>query len=56
MKKMIVNCATCDMRKVSEETLQSYEQIVVNSALVLVINYIMSRKIFKKTDKKEDKK
>ena len=36
MKKMIVNCATCDMRKVSEETLQSYEQIVVNSALVLV--------------------
>ena len=36
MKKMIVNCATCDMRSVSEETLQSYEQIVVNSALVLV--------------------
>lgn len=36
MKKMIVNCATCDMRNVSEETLQSYEQIVVNSALVLV--------------------
>ena len=36
MKKMIVNCATCDMRKVSEETLQAYEQIVVNSALVLV--------------------
>ena len=36
MKKMIVNCASCDMRTVSEETLQSYEQIVVNSALVLV--------------------
>ena len=36
MKKMIVNCASCDMRKVSEETLQNYEQIVVNSALVLV--------------------
>ena len=36
MKKMIVNCASCDMRSVSEETLQSYEQIVVNSALVLV--------------------
>ena len=32
MKKMIVNCATCDMRKVSEETLQAYEQIVVNAA------------------------
>ena len=30
MKKMIVNCATCDMRRVSEETLQAYEQIVVN--------------------------
>ena len=36
MKRMIVNCASCDMRTVSEETLQSYEQIVVNSALVLV--------------------
>ena len=36
MKKMIVNCATCDMRKVSEETLQAYEQIVVNAATVLV--------------------
>ena len=36
MKKMIVNCASCDMRSVSEETLQSYEQVVVNSALVLV--------------------
>lgn len=36
MKKMIVNCATCDMRHVSEETLQTYEQIVVNSAMVLV--------------------
>ena len=36
MKKMIVNCATCDMRSVSEETLQNYEQVVVNSALVLV--------------------
>jgi len=29
---------------------------IVDSALVVVINYIMSRKIFKKTDKKEDKK
>lgn len=36
MKKMIVNCATCDMRTVSEETLQAYEQIVVNAATVLV--------------------
>ena len=36
MKKMIVNCATCDMRTVSEETLQSYEQIVVNAATVIL--------------------
>ena len=36
MKKMIVNCATCDMRSVSEETLQNYEQIMVNAATVLV--------------------
>lgn len=36
MKKMIVNCATCDMRTVSEETLQSYEQIMVNAATVIL--------------------
>ena len=36
MKKMIVNCATCDMRKVSEETLQNYEKVMVNCATVLV--------------------
>ena len=36
MKKMVVNCAVCDMRKVTEETLQNYEQVVVNSATVLV--------------------
>ena len=36
MKQMMVNCATCDMRSVSEETLQSYEQITVNAAAVLV--------------------
>ncbi len=36
MKKMIVNCATCDMRSVSEETLKNYEQIVVNAASVFV--------------------
>lgn len=36
MKKMIVNCANCDMRSVSEETLQSYEQITVNAATVIV--------------------
>ena len=36
MKKMMVNCAMCDMRSVSEETLKSYEQITVNAASVLV--------------------
>ena len=36
MKKMIVNCATCDMRSVSEETLKNYERIVVNAAAVFV--------------------
>ena len=37
MKKMIVNCATCDMRSVTEETLQSYEQIMVNAADVMEV-------------------
>ena len=36
MKKMIVNCAMCNMRSVSEETLKNYEQITVNAASVLV--------------------
>lgn len=36
MKKMMVNCAICDMRSVSEETLKSYEQIIVNAATVIV--------------------
>jgi hypothetical protein len=36
MKKMMVNCAVCDMRSVSEETLKSYEQITVNAATVIV--------------------
>lgn len=36
MKKMIVNCAMCDMRSVSEETLKNYDQITVNAASVLV--------------------
>lgn len=36
MKKMMVNCAVCDMRSVSEETLKNYEQITVNAATVFV--------------------
>ena len=27
-KKMIINCANCDARKVSEETLAAYEEAV----------------------------
>ena len=36
MKKMMVNCAVCDMRSVSEETLKNYEQITVNAVTVFV--------------------
>ena len=36
MKRMMVNCAVCDMRSVSEETLKHYEQITVNAATVIV--------------------
>ncbi len=35
-KKLIVNCATCDARMVSEATLQAYESILINSAQVFV--------------------
>lgn len=35
-KKMIINCSNCDARKVTEETLSSYEQIVINAATILV--------------------
>lgn len=35
-KKMVINCANCDARKVTEETLQKYESIMMNCALVLV--------------------
>lgn len=34
-KKMVVNAAACDVRKVSEETLAAYESIVINAATVL---------------------
>ena len=36
MKKLIVNCAICDMTRVQEETLAAYENITVNCANVLV--------------------
>ena len=35
-KKMIINCANCDARKVTEETLAAYETIVINAASILV--------------------
>lgn len=35
-KKMIVNCSTCDARKVTEETLAAYETIMINASTILV--------------------
>ncbi len=35
-KQLKINCALCDARNVSEETLAAYEKITVNSASVLV--------------------
>lgn len=34
--KMKINCATCDARNVTEETLAAYEQIEINCAMVTV--------------------
>lgn len=34
-KKFMVNAATCDIRNITEETLQNYESICINSAIVL---------------------
>lgn len=35
-KKMVINCANCDARKVTEQTLSSYESVMINAASVLV--------------------
>lgn len=35
-KKMVINCANCDARKVTEETLSAYESVMINAASVLV--------------------
>ena len=35
-KKLIINTASCDARKVQEETLEAYERIVINAAIVIV--------------------
>lgn len=34
-KKMVINCASCDTRQVSEQTLQKYEAVVINAGVVL---------------------
>ncbi len=34
-KKMTINAATCDARKVQEETLQGYDKITINSACLI---------------------
>lgn len=33
-KKLMINCSSCDTRKVREETLAAYESIVINAAVV----------------------
>lgn len=33
-KKLMINCASCDTRKVREETLAAYENVVINAAVV----------------------
>lgn len=35
-KNYIVNCDVCDMRKITQESLSGYEQIVINADLLLV--------------------
>lgn len=35
-KKMIINCSTCDARKVTEETLAACETIMINASTILV--------------------
>lgn len=34
-KKLVINCATCDARKVTEEKMAAYEEITINAALIL---------------------
>lgn len=34
-KKLIVNCSTCDTRKVKEEVLATYDSVQINAAMVL---------------------
>lgn len=34
-KKLVINCATCDTRKVTEEKLASFESVNINAAMIL---------------------
>ena len=34
-KKLLINCASCDARKLQEENYSAYESITVNAATVL---------------------
>jgi len=34
-KKLVINTSLCDARNVSEETLESYENITINAAIVV---------------------
>lgn len=34
-KTMVINCATCDATQVREETLQAYDKVVINAAVIL---------------------
>ena len=36
-KKFILNCDVCDARKIKEESLSEYEQIIINADLILVV-------------------
>ena len=36
MNKLIINCGLCDLRHVSEESLQAYESVVINCATAVV--------------------
>lgn len=35
-KKMVINCANCDARKVTEETLSAYESVMINAATIVL--------------------
>ncbi len=42
-KKFILNCDVCDARKIKEESLSEYEQIIINADLILVERQLRDR-------------